>query len=252
MRTEDFSPATVIAVLREKTVATLAEIMLAFGTASRRTVCRKLVAAGCRSSYSHGGRYYTLDELASYDEHGLWSHGKIRFSTAGTLLATAESLIERSPAGHFARELRQLVQLEVQNALGKLVRSGRVEREQLDGRFLYCSASQQRRRQQLRARRVLLAGETSGSLAPGRDGERIRRATATLVSMLDERQRRLYAGLESLRHGHGGDLRVAARLGMAPATVAKGRKQLLSGDFEAERVRKPGGGRKPLRIKRPQ
>ena len=53
--------------------------------------------------------------------------------------------------------------------------------------------------------------------------------------------------LESLRHGHGGDLRVAAaQLGMTPATVTKGRKQLLSGDFETDRVRKPGGGRKPL------
>ena len=36
---------------------------------------------------------------------------------------------------------------------------------------------------------------------------------------------------------------------MAPATVAKGRKQLLSGDLETDRVRKPGGGRKPLEKK---
>ncbi len=81
---------------------------------------------------------------------------------------------------------------------------------------------------------------------PASGWEQIQLATATLVSVLDERQRRLYAGLESLRHGHGGDLRVAAQLGMAPATVAKGRKQLLSGDSETDRVRKLGGGRKPL------
>ena len=248
MRIETFSTRTVIALLRKKTVATLAEIMLAFGTASRRTVCRKLVVAGCRSSYSHCGQYYTLDELASYDEHGLWSHGEIRFSAAGTLLSTAEFLVQRSPAGLFARELGQLVQVEVQNALRKLVRSGRLERERLAGRFLYCAPSRQR--QQLRARRVLLAGETAGPPLPASGGDPIRLATATLVSVLDERQRRLFAGLESLRHGHGGDLRVAAQLGMAPATVAKGRKQLLSGDFETDRVRKPGGGRKPLEKKR--
>ena len=250
MRIETFSAGTVIALLRERTVATLAEIMLAFGTASRRTVCRKLAAAGCRSSYSHGAQYYTLDELAAYDEHGLWSHGEIRFSVAGTLLATATALVERSPAGLFARELGQLVRVDVQNALRKLVRSGRLERERLHGRFLYCSPSRQR--QQLRARRVLLAGETAGPPLPASGGEQVRLATATLVGVLDERQRRLYAGLESLRHGHGGDLRVAAQLGMAPATVAKGRKQLLSGDFETDRVRKPGGGRKPLEKKSPQ
>ena len=252
MRIETFSAGTVIALLRKNTVATLAEIMLAFGAASRRTVCRKLVAAGCRSSYSHCGRYYTLDELAHYDEHGLWSHGDIRFSIAGTLLTTAETLVSRSPAGLFARELGQLVQVDVHNALGKLVRSGRLERERVDRRFLYCSPSRQRQRRQLRARRALLAGEAARPLAPTTGGDRIRLATATLVSVLDERQRRLYAGLESLRHGHGGDRRVAAQLGMAPATVAKGRKQLLSGDFETDRVRKRGGGRKPLGRKRPR
>ena len=138
------------------------------------------------------------------------------------------------------------MQVDVQNALRKLFRSGRLERERVERRFLYCSPSQQRQRQQLRARRVLLAGEAPGPPVLASGGEQIQLATATLVSVLDERQRRLYAGLESLRHGHGGDLRVAAQLGMAPATVAKGRKQLLSGGFEADRVRKPGGGRKPL------
>ena len=158
-------------------------------------------------------------------------------------------MVRRSTAGLFARELGHLVQVKVQNALRKLVRSGRLEREKLDGRFLYCSPS--RRRQQLRARRVLLAGETAAPPLPAGGGQPVQLATATLVSVLDERQRRLFAGLESLRHGHGGDLRVAAQLGMAPATVAKGRKQLLSGDFERDRVRKPGGGRKPLKKKSP-
>ena len=245
MRTATFSTDTLTALLRQRTVAPLADIMDAFGSASRRTVCRKLVAARCRSSYSHCGRYYTLDELAAYDEHGLWFHGEIRFSVAGTLLATAEALVEKAPAGRFASELRRLVQVDVQDALRKLVRSRRLEREKLAGRFLYLSRMSRHRRRQLRARRVMLAGGSAES-APDGGSEQIRQATGTLVSLLDERQRRLYAGLESLRHGRGGDVRTAARLGMSPATVAKGRKQLLRGDFETDRVRKPGGGRKPL------
>lgn len=248
MRTETFPTQTVISLLREKTVAELDEIREAFGTASRRTVCRKLVAAGCRSSYSHCGRFYTLDERAAYDEHGLWSYQGIRFSRAGTLLATAAGLVEQAPAGLFADELGQLVQVGVQNALGKLVRTRRLARERLAGRFLYCSRTPQRRERQLRTRRVLLAG---GSGPPSLDSgdEQVRQATGRLLGVLDERQRRLYAGLESLRHGRGGDGRVAAQLGMAPATVSKGRKQLLSGDYETDRVRKPGGGRKALEKK---
>ena len=248
MRTETFPTQTVISLLREKTVAELDEILEAFGTASHRTVCRKLVAAGCRSSYSHGGRFYTLDELATYDEHGLWSYQGIRFSRAGTLLATAAGLVEQAPAGWFADELGRIVQVAVHNALGKLVRARRVARERLDGRFLYCSPTPQRRERQLRTRRVMRAG---GSAVPPLDSgdEQIRQATGMLLGVLDERQRRLYAGLESLRHGRGGDGRVAVQLGMAAATVAKGRQQLLSGNYETERVRKPGGGRKALEKK---
>ena len=109
MRTETFPAQPVISMLREKTVAQLDEIMEVFGSASRRTVCRKLVAAGCRSSYSHCGRFYTLDELAAYDKHGLWSYQGIRFSRAGTLLATAAGLVEEAPAGRFADELGRTV-----------------------------------------------------------------------------------------------------------------------------------------------
>jgi len=142
--------------------------------------------------------------------------------------------------------LRQLAQVEVQNALGKLTRAGRVARAKLDGRFLYCSPTPQQRETQVRTRRVLLA---EGSAAPPLDSaeERVQLATGRLLSVLDERQRRLYAGLESLRRGRGADGRVAAQLGLvAPATVAQGRRQLLSGDYPTECIRKPGGGRKAL------
>jgi len=71
-------------------------------------------------------------------------------------------------------------------------------------------------------------------------------AKAILVlfcSMLDERQRRLYAGLESLKLGHGGDAHIASLIGLDPHTVARGRQELLSGDLSPDRVRAPGGGR---------
>ncbi len=251
MRTATFTTQTVITLLRKRTVAPLADFLEAFGSASRRTVCRKLAAAGCRSSYSHGGRYYTLDELAAYDRHGLWAWEGIRFSRAGTLLATAEALVEQAPAGRFSDELGRIVGVDVQDVLRKLVQAGRLEREKLAGRYWYSSPALQRRQRQLRARRVMLA-EGVGRPSPDSDDEQIREAAGTLLSVLDERQRRLYAGLESLRHGRGGDARVAAQLGMAPATVSKGRRQLLSGDFETQRARKPGGGRKALEKKSPQ
>ena len=70
--------------------------------------------------------------------------------------------------------------------------------------------------------------------------------------MPDEQQRRLFAGLESLKWGYGGDRKEARLLGLDEETVARGRRQLLEQDVEPGRARKAGGGRKPVEKKRPR
>ncbi len=82
--------------------------------------------------------------------------------------------------------------------------------------------------------------------------DELKAAIVLFSSMLDEKQRRLYAGLESLKLGYGGDQRIAEFIGMDPHTVAKGRRELLEQDLVIDRVRKAGGGRKPLEKKRPK
>ncbi len=73
------------------------------------------------------------------------------------------------------------------------------------------------------------------------------KATIVLfLGLLDEKQRRLFAGLESLKLGRGGDDIVAETLGLDPGTVAKGRRELLGNELDPERVRKAGAGRKPV------
>jgi hypothetical protein len=72
-----------------------------------------------------------------------------------------------------------------------------------------------------------------------------------LLSSLDERQRRLLAGYESSRLGHGGDRRLALITGLAAHTVAKGRHELAH--FQpSERVRAPGAGRARVEKKTPR
>ena len=71
-------------------------------------------------------------------------------------------------------------------------------------------------------------------------------------SVLDEQQRRLYAGLEALKSGYGGDTRIAELLGLNVGTVARGRRELLEQDIEVERVRGVGGGRKAVEKKHRQ
>ena len=75
-------------------------------------------------------------------------------------------------------------------------------------------------------------------------------ARVLFYSLLDEQQRRLYAGLESLEWGHGGDQRMAQGFGLDADTVARGRVELLSGQVLAARVRRVGGGRPRVEKKR--
>ena len=63
---------------------------------------------------------------------------------------------------------------------------------------------------------------------------------------LDERQRRLLMGAEARALGHGGIRLVAAAAGVREATVSLGVRELDSGEEPLGRVRRPGGGRKPL------
>ena len=87
MRPSEFDAQALAVVLRRQKIATLAELMAALGSA-RRTVFRKLEELPYRTSYSHRGAYYTLDDVAEFDERGLWSYRDVWFSAHGTLLCT--------------------------------------------------------------------------------------------------------------------------------------------------------------------
>ena len=107
MRPPQYSTAALSDLFHRQTVAALPEVMAALGTRARRTAFRKLKELPCRTSYSHRGGYYTLEELIDFDQHGLWSFRDVRFSVAGTLLATAAALVSDAPSGTIQRGVGQ-------------------------------------------------------------------------------------------------------------------------------------------------
>ncbi|MCY4227508.1 MAG: hypothetical protein OXF20_07425 [Gammaproteobacteria bacterium] len=146
MKTDAFTADPIIRLMHEQTVASLPQIVEALGSPSHRTVTRKIVQAGCRSSYSHCGRYYTLDELADYDRHGLWNYRGMRFSRHGSLIDTAQRLTDLSEAGCRVDELNERVGVDAHVPLCKLSRSGRLGRVRMEGSHVYCSVEPSQRR----------------------------------------------------------------------------------------------------------
>jgi hypothetical protein len=81
--------------------------------------------------------------------------------------------------------------------------------------------------------------------------ERVRRKFAALEPVLDERARRQWAAAEALALGWGGISTVAEATGMSRVTITNGigevkARQGSAGEQAATRIRRPGGGRKPL------
>jgi hypothetical protein len=253
MRPPGFSSETLRKLLLRDKIATLPDLKRALGTQVDLTVFRKLKDLDYLTSYSHRGRFYTLREIARFGADGLWSHSPAWFSRYGTLLATAEAFVNRSPAGVFAEELGHALHVEVQDTLRQLVQAKRIARELVSGLFLYTSIDPVMRQRQRLTRRSSQAVPTvvdASRLEVSPD--EMKAAIILFYSLLDEQQRRLYAGLESLKLGHGGDTVLAEFLGLDPHTVARGRQQLMDQDVRVGRARKSGGGRKPLEKKRPK
>ena len=74
----------------------------------------------CMADLNRGG-YYTLEKLITFDQHGLWSFHDVRFSAAGTLVATTAARVSDAPAGHLSEELDNLLHVGTQDVLRKLV-----------------------------------------------------------------------------------------------------------------------------------
>lgn len=255
MNVERYKAADLEPLFIRRGILTMPELKQALGTDVDMTVFRKLRQLSYRTSYSHGGRYYTLDAVSQFDEHGLWTKEGVWFSRHGTLLATLVALVDESEAGYFADELREQLHVEVKESLLRLAQANRIHRERYEGRYLYCATSGAARRRQLRKRGTQMSIQSPGSTSAESAGieevtDELKAALVLFVSLLDEKQRRLYAGLEALKVGSGGDQQIAELLGMHPQTVAKGRHELLERDVDASRVRRPGGGRKSVEKKR--
>jgi hypothetical protein len=254
MRPPLFSTDPLLHLLRDKKIATLPELLRALGSHVPLTVFRKLKELGYRTSYSHRGRFYTLDRFARFDEQGLWSHDSVWFSRYGTLVDTAEAFVNRSPSGYFVSELDAALHVSVQDPLLLLVGHHRIARQLVSGLYLYCSCDAATRQRQLHTRqaRPYAPSVSDSVIAADSVSDELKAGIVLFYSLLDEKQRRLYAGLEALKLGHGGDRRISDLLGLDPHTVAQGRRELRSQDVQRERVRQAGGGRNPTEKKRPK
>ena len=252
MRTPFYSVDKLRRYLGKRLMATFEQLRNALGSPARITLFRLLEKVGGLNSYSHRGKYYTLRSIPRFNAKGLWEHKAVRFSRYGNLLETLKVLVEQSDCGYTAKQLQDQVGVKTKHALMELVKREDLQRLSQDGVYVYFGHQRAQAREQQKARRQQQADLPTVMLGP-KSRLAVEEAKAALLlfwATLDERQRRLYAGLESAKIGHGGDEHVAGLFGVDRRTVARGREELQEGAQGPEKIRRSGGGRGSVEKKR--
>lgn len=140
-------------LFENKSILSMSELQAALGTESSRTVFRYLKKLNYITSYTHAGKYYSLPEVAQFDQNGLWQRGNIGFSKYGTLLDTLVHIINQSDAGQTHSELEEQFKIRVQNSLFTLVNTNKLGREKLIQKtYLYVSVDPETKKKQLSMR----------------------------------------------------------------------------------------------------
>ena len=137
MKTQVYRLEDILKAFERNKVLTKDELLDAIGC-STMTAWRLLRQHGYYTSYNDNARHYTLADMPQFDEHGLWTYRKARFSKWGSLTNTIVGLVGESSAGLTADQLRRLLHLkDVQPLLIRLIQRQLVTREKMEGCFVY-------------------------------------------------------------------------------------------------------------------
>jgi hypothetical protein len=155
-------------LLRRHRIATLDILFDALDTRSRMTVFRRLKEVGYRSSFTHRGRYYTLEDVPHFDADGLWFYEGVGFSRFGTLKQTVAHMVPEASAGRKHSELATLLQVPVHRPLRDLFVADVIGRQVVEGldEFVYVSAHQGEAAEQIACRIESLQAIEAVALPP--------------------------------------------------------------------------------------
>jgi hypothetical protein len=89
----DFKTATACKLFNKEKCLTIKNIsqVLEYSDRSAQRLLKKL---GYYSSFTHNGKWYTLESIPKFDENGLWFYREIGFSKWRNLTATILYLVE--------------------------------------------------------------------------------------------------------------------------------------------------------------
>lgn len=241
-----------VTLFKQQKTATISELKVALQTNVTMTIFRKLKQLDYLSSCSHSGKYYSLKRLVKFNDNGYCFVNSILFSIHPTLKETIKVLIQNSHRGYTALEIEKRLKVKPNESVVQLVKENSVTRNKIRGSYVYFAIDSNKKRQQELFRKDNASDTFKlDDMQPDVLMNEIKASIVIFYSLLNEKQRRIYAGLESLKIGRGGDRFISDLLGLNINTVNKGRNELLRDTISIDTtIRKPGGGRKIITKKK--
>ncbi len=141
-----------VTLLKKERVSTMNVMREKLGV-SHMTVFRALRNYGYLSSYNFNASYYTLADIPTFDQYGLWTYGKVRFSRYGTVEKTIAQLVQHSAGGLTITELQHRLETRVHNQVSQLVQAKRLTRLTIGRCSFYMSAEPKQQTNQEKVRR---------------------------------------------------------------------------------------------------
>jgi hypothetical protein len=160
MRPIHIQTKTIIKLFENTPVLTMEKLTTELNC-SHMTVFRKLCELHYFSSYTHKGKYYTLTQVARFNNNGLWEYQGIRFSLYGNLKNTVLQFVNHSQAGYSADELEKLLVVRVNNTLFALLAEGQLVRDSYGRKYIYFSGNDETRKFQKKNREKKLLQQTA-------------------------------------------------------------------------------------------
>jgi hypothetical protein len=118
-------------------------------TCSSTTLRAHLKKIKAITSFNNNSKYYTIPSIANFDSNGLWFYNGISFSQHGSLIDTIIYFIDASTKGMSAKEIFNLLQVDLYSFLNKLENKSKLSRKKIRGIYVYFSADKNIKRNQI-------------------------------------------------------------------------------------------------------
>jgi hypothetical protein len=148
-------PSTVTNELRElfkKNIVMDIDDLQKQTSSSRITVLRHLKEIGYITSYNKNAKYYTLLEVANFNETGIFNHKGILFFRNGGIRDLVIKEIESSEKGFTAEELNTKIGTRVSVQLHQFVRKNLIIRRKYSSFYVYYSIDESIQKKQVNNR----------------------------------------------------------------------------------------------------